>query len=259
MPSLLETQERFAAALRGTDRAAQASGLFRGPERRTRQRLGIYRGNLHANWSKALAGAYPIVRKIVGEDFFEGMSRAYAKTHPSTSGNLNNYGRRLADFIEHFPHTTDLPYLPDVARMEWFAHLAYYAADAAPGKLPPDTLQADKLDALRLDVAPGCAILSSRWPLARIWETHQDDYDGDIAVGFDTGPETITIYRRGWKAAVMAVPAADASLLAASIAGSTFGEALEAAHAVDPALDPAATLARLMATGVAVGLSSSGI
>ena len=256
MPSLRETQDLFADALRDPARAAEACPLFRGQANLAQQRLGIYRGNVFANRGKALAGAYPVVRRIVGEEFFEAMAGAYARTHPAASGDLNDYGAQMAEFLALFPHTADLPYLPDVARMEWLAHRAYFAIDAQPQEREPDSPLAEALDTLRLRLAPGCAILSSPWPLARIWATHRDDYEGDIVVDFDSGPDTVTIFRASWKVVVQAVSPAEACLIEASVEGETLGEALEAACAVDPSLDPGATLARLAAIGITAGLET---
>ena len=97
-------------------------------------------------------------------------------------------GERLAAFVAAFPHTQDLPYLPDVARMEWLAHRAYYAADGTafdPARLagvPPSRW----ID-LRPALAPACALLESDWPLARIWTVHQDDFAGAIDVALGAG------------------------------------------------------------------------
>lgn len=256
MRSLREVQDLFAGALHDPGCAAAASALFRGPTGVAGQRLVVYRGNMLANRGKALAGAYPVVRRIVGEEFFEGMAHAYARTHPSASGDLNDYGAQMPEFLEQFPHTADLPYLPDVARLEWLAHRAYYAADAGPQPPAPDVLPAEALDSVRLRLAPGCAILSSQWPLARIWATHQDDYHGDITIDFDGGPETVAIYRASWKAGVKAISPVEARLIEASIEGRTLGEALEAACAVDPSLDPGSTLARLTAIEIIAGLDA---
>ena len=204
----------------------------------------VYRGNVFGNWSKALAGAYPIVRKIVGEEFFEGLAREYARAHASTSGDLNEYGAQLAGFVAAFPHTLDLPYLPDVARMEWLAHRAYYAADPVPfdfsTRLPGNP---------RIRLAPPCALLTSRWPLARIWTVHQDDYQGKIAVDWEDAGGAILVYRPRWKAMVRSLAPAEQRFLEAARDRATLGEALEAACA-DSAFDPSSALAHWVREGV---------
>jgi hypothetical protein len=221
-PSLLETQRAFAAALKAPADAGMRA----------------YRANVWGNWSAALAGAYPIVRKIVGEAFFEALAREYARAHGSASGDLNEYGARLADFVAEHPDTLDLPYLPDVARMEWLAHRAYYAADRP-------AFDPSRIDALRL--APGCALLESPWPLARIWQVHQDDYPGEFAVDLRSGAQRVLVHRPNWRAEVQALDAGDYLFLKSLDAG--LGSALQAA-AGDPAFDPAQAPAYWVGLGV---------
>ena len=47
----------------------------------------------------------------------------------SASGGLNELGGHLADFLPAFAPARELPYLADVARLEWLVHKAHYAAD----------------------------------------------------------------------------------------------------------------------------------
>ena len=231
MPSLLEWQGGFAAAVLGRGGAPGVA---------------VYRSNAFGNWAQALAGAYPIVRKIVGEEFFEGLASSYARGHASASGDLNEYGSRLAEFVATFPLTQDLPYLPDVARMEWLAHRAYYAADAEPFGFEAIS------ESSRLALTPPCALLASAWPLARIWTVHQDDYQGEIDVDLGAGPERILVHRPKWHAQVRSLAPGDYRFLDMARQGKALGEALEATAAEDPGFDPALALAGWVDAGVVI-------
>lgn len=256
MPLLLELQRSFGAALADAAGAGGAVPLFRDPPALALERLSVYRGNVYGNYAKALAGAYPIVRAIVGEEFFEGLAREYGRAHPSVSGDLNEYGSALAEFVATFRHTQDLPYLPDVARMEWLAHRAYYAADVRPFELARlAVIAAEDYPALRPVLAPACALLESRWPLARIWEVHQNDWRGGIDVDLDSGPERILVHRPRWRARVESLSRGDFRFLAGAMAGLALGPALEAALADDPEVEPGAALARWVGAGVIVDLA----
>lgn len=226
MPSLLEVQGNFARAL--LDAGDSGAGLA------------VYRNNLHENLGGALASAYPIVRKIVGEGFFDRLARDYSRAHPSTCGDLNRYGALMPRFVADYAGTQDLPYLPDVARMEWLAHLAYYAADAkpfdirAPSQLPENPC---------LQLGPSCALLRSEWPLARLWEVHQDKFTGEFSVDFAAGIERILIHRPDWRVQVRSITLGDYRFLAGAGRGETMGAALEAACALDAAFDASTALA----------------
>lgn len=206
--------------------------------------MAVYRANVFGNRAHALAAAYPIVRRIVGAEFFDDLVRRHARAHPSASGDLNEYGAHLADFVAAFPHTQDLPYLPDVARMEWLAHRAYYAQDPAPFSV------AGLDESSRLQLTPPCALLASEWPLTRIWTAHQDDYEGAIDVDLRSGPDRILVHRPRWRALVRRLAPGDYRFLDCARRGRPLGEALEAALGAEPGFDPSLALARWIDAGV---------
>ena len=232
MPSLLEIQRAFAGALRHP-----ADGEAPGWQ--------VYRGNVYGNRAKALAGAYPVVRKIVGEAFFEAMAWRYAREHSSASGDLKEYGEELPRFLAEFEPTQDLPYLPDVARMEWLAHRAYFAPDRVGlEKKSLGTIRPEHYSSLRLPLAPGCALLESPWPLGRLWAIHQDDYEGEFEIDLAAGPDRILVHRPRWRAQVLSLAPGDFAFLAAASRGETLGAALEAAVSAEWLFDASRALAR---------------
>lgn len=223
MPSLREQQEAFGAAL------LEGGGSAR---------MAVYRGNVFGNWRGTLAGAYPVTRVIVGDPFFGALARAYGRARPSRSGDLNEFGEGLAAFLETFPDTQDLPYLPDVARLEWLVHRAYYAADARA--FEPER-------ALEARLAPACGLLESAWPLAAIWQAHQPGGD-PASVDLAAGPERVLVLRPAWRVEVRALTRGDFHFLAGL--GGGLGAALEAAVAADAQFHPATALARWVREGV---------
>jgi len=210
----------------------------------------IYAGNVFGNWTKALGSAYPILRQLVGAPFFEALARAYARAHPSRSSDLNEFGEHVPSFVAQHATTQDLPYLPDVARMEWFAHCAHFAADRPRFDVSRlASLAPDQYAVLPLRLAPGGQLLRSPWPLARIWEIHQDGYDGGVSVDLAPSPGQILVFRPAWKATVVALAPGDHQFLAAAQRGAALGAALEAAAAADAQFDPAGALARWVGAG----------
>ncbi|WP_071651562.1 MNIO family bufferin maturase, partial [Duganella phyllosphaerae] len=129
--TLAQGQQLFADALVAPDAAPPALSLWR-PHQHNDHRLTLYRGNLAATATKALAAAYPVIAALVGHAFFGALARAYVRAQPSQDGDLNRFGAQLGDFLDDFPPAATLPYLADMARLEWAVHRAHYAADAAP-------------------------------------------------------------------------------------------------------------------------------
>src|SRR5262249_18523791 len=88
-------------------------------------RAAIYQRNLLSNLRAALGAAYPIVRRLVGDAFFNEAADRFARVHPSTSGDLHRYGESFPDFIAAYAPARSLEYLPDVARLEWAVAQAF--------------------------------------------------------------------------------------------------------------------------------------
>jgi hypothetical protein len=94
-----------------------------------RRRVGLYRGNVRGQWRAALANAYPVLLALTGDTYFDALSLAYGRAHPSHSGDLNRFGDALPSFIEQYEQHSRFRYFGDMARLEWSLHVASFAAD----------------------------------------------------------------------------------------------------------------------------------
>jgi hypothetical protein len=215
-----------------------------------RERLGLYRGNLSATWDKALSNAYPVLRQLVGEEFFTALARAYGMAHPSDNPDLNRFGAQLAQFLTGFPHVADLPYLPDMARLEWLLHRAHYAPDAP--HVDAATLAAltpEQFEAARFALHPACALFASQWAVAPLWLAHQPEGDTDFPRQMDV-PSKALIARPAFAVEVNPLDDAAHAALAGIAARRSVGEALDAAFAVSGDFDMNASLALWLRCGV---------
>ena len=258
MPSSPDYRARlgaFAAALAARTLDDAVLDFAAGGPALARRRVGLYRGNVQVNVARALGNAYPVVHALVGDAFFAGLANAYGAGHPSTDGDLNATGAAFADFLASFPHVADLPYLPDVARLEWLVHRAHYAADAAPldlarlAEVPPEQLADAKLA-----LHPACALLIAPWPVATIWQVHQPAHQGEMTVDLDAGTQRVLVYRPAWRVAIGALTQAEHAFLARCIDGNTLAAAVETAFGHEPAFDLQGHLAQWVAEGVVVGV-----
>ncbi len=253
MSSLPELQRAFGEAVDRREMTPALAPWLAGSAERIDAGLAVYRGNVRGNLAQALAGAYPVVVELVGEDFFDALARDYARARPSTSGDLNVYGDGLAEFVAGHPHTQDLPYLPDLARLEWALHRAYYAADErplAPGRL--SALPAGAYADLRLVLAGACTLVASGWPIERIWRAHRQPGSIALETLLDGGPERVLVHRPGWQPRPDPVGPGDYAFLAALRDGAALGAALAAGSDAERDFDFAGALARWVGAGVIV-------
>lgn len=243
MPSLLELQEGFAAAL--LDPAANAAhawivGAGLAPARR----IDIYRNNFRANGREALRQSFPVVERLVGEEFFRHAAWCYQRACPSPGGDLNRLGARFPEFLRGFAPAAALVYLPDVARLEWLMEEAFQAADAAPLDIARlAALGPDEYAALRFGLAPACRLLRSAFPVGRIWQAHQPGHEAE-AVSLDEGAAALLLRREAQAVLIEAPGAGEFAMLERLAAGAPFGAALAAALAAEAGFDAAAFLRR---------------
>ncbi|HEY0847612.1 MAG TPA: DUF692 family protein [Noviherbaspirillum sp.] len=242
-------QQSFANALFDARTEMLALPAFKGDAQLAGQRLALYRGNLTGTWEKVLASAYPVLKALVGEEFFAALARAYGKAHPSRDGDLNRFGEQLAVFLERFAPVADYPYFPDMARLEWALHQAHYAGNACAidGASFAD-MSAEQLDAARLTFHPACSLIASDWAVIAVWRAHQAD-GGDFPCDLAQQQYGLVV-RPGWKADVLMLDAATHAALATLLRGEPLGAALDAALALDEAFDFGAQLHAWLRHGV---------
>ncbi|MDK2126284.1 HvfC/BufC N-terminal domain-containing protein [Parachitinimonas caeni] len=237
MSQLAELQRAFEAAV--ADPEADWQSLFG----RTCRGVVAYANNSLFNRAGALDDAYPVIRQMVGDEFFEALAREYARTTPSTSPDLNRYGGMLGDFLAGFAPVAHLPYLPDMARLEWAGHLAYYAEDrlvydwSRLASIPPE-----QMARLRFRFLPDCALLYSPYPVASIWLAHH----GGEWPSLDQGAEWVWVQRQQGKVTVEAITPDRAAWLRGLMAGMPLELAIPAALDINPEFPLSAALAALM-------------
>ena len=157
--------------------------------------LDVYRNNYRGNLRGALSLAYPVIEKIVGEEFFGMMAKIYIENHPSSSGNLHEYGAGFSNFLAGFPPARSLDYLPDMAKLEWACHQAYFAEDVESLDIAMLVdIPLDEQPHIRFSINPICTAVKSTYPIADIWNAHQSDQD--FFVDLDAGAQHALVVRK---------------------------------------------------------------
>jgi uncharacterized protein (UPF0276 family) len=235
--ALGQTQAVFAHALFDARQEAQVLPLFKGDAQQVEQRFALYRGNLVGAWSKTLASAYPVLQQLVGDEFFDALSRAYGKAYPSTGGDLNQFGAHFPQFLQEFEHVADYPYFPDMARLEWQLHSAHYAHGGRQiGAIEFARVAPEQLDAARFALAPCCSLFQADWAVVELWQAHQAGSEVQFPSELQ-GASHGLIVRPHWKTDVLALSPTAHALLAALARGDALGAALDGALALDANFD----------------------
>jgi hypothetical protein len=151
-PDLATFQRRFVAAI-----DAPAAGP-----------LAIYRNTVIHGAVEALRSNFPVVEQIVGEEMFGGIAAEFSTSFPPSSPVLALYGEQFAEWLAEQAWIGDLPYLPDVARVERLHVECLMAVDADALAGVPSVLAG-----LQLKLHPAVRFGWLRTPAMSIWLAHQ--------------------------------------------------------------------------------------
>lgn len=244
MPSLLEFQARFADAL-----LAGGDDLSPG--------IAVYRNAVRSSYRKALGATFEAVKRLVGAAFFHGAVDAFARDCPSLSGDLNAFGDRFGEFLAGYGPARDLPYLPDVARLEWAVDEAGRAADVRGTReevlCALATIRPEDLARQRLALAPACRLLESPYPVFRIWQVNQPGFAGDAGVSLEEPGDRLLVRREAGEVLVEKIAPGEYAFLQAIARGADFAGCLAAATAADPRFDLGVVLAARIADRTIAG------
>ena len=181
---LAELQQQFADQLLASQKPADAAGnganasdsialAISGPAPAA-QLVQLYRNNFYLSLRERLEAVYPVTLALVGGDCFAQLSNRYVRAYPLGQASLSDYGDRFGDHLAELIATESqlagVPYLADVARLEWLLERAVQQP------LPSGTFDFERLSALepeqqaaiRLQLAPGIGLLQSDYAAAAI-------------------------------------------------------------------------------------------
>ncbi len=221
----------------------------------TVRRFNVYRNNILHSLTDALAATFPVAVQLVGDEFFRAMAAEYVRQHLPRTPILTRYGDTLADFLERFPPAASLPYLGDVARLEYARVQAWHAADAAPLTTSQMAAALDGQDStgdVHLTLHPAVQCLPLRYAALSIWQAHHGK--GRLADIDLNHAETVVLWRDGWRVAMAPIALAEARFLQALQAGYTLGEATGEGCTCDSTFDAGAALADNLRRGLFVGI-----
>jgi hypothetical protein len=245
MTSHADVIASFRGALRGGPLPA---GLSARDASELDRRMAVYRNNVAASLTAALAARFPVIRQLVGEEFFAAMAPIFVAEDGPGSPVLAEWGAGFARFLDDFWPLRAWPWMGDVARIEFARGQAFHAADATP--VDPARLAAADPATVRLRLHPSVRLMRLSHPAVSVWRRHQPD-GADLPPG--AGPETALILRdRAYGVPVRAIADGDAALLEALGKGWPLADAAEAARQADPAHDPQPLLVALMREGAIV-------
>ena len=218
MLPLAELQRGFARAVLAGDAAGMNIAQGRVSAAAALQ---VHRNTIIGALVNALRLTYPSVDALVGEAFFDQAASAFAEHNPPATARLAGYGEGFADFLA--AHVPSLPYLRDVARLDWAVDRAL-SCTAATQRMALD-------ECVALERPVSLNLLALSWPADVIKAALGDDA---ALQGIDMTPSHrwLLVWRSGRHAMTRAITAPAAAFMEAMLAQRGSIQAIEAAIAL---------------------------
>lgn len=219
--------------------------------------LAAYAAHGHALAERALQAAYPVLAEFIGNENFTPLATGFWHAHPPQCGDLTRWGEALPDWLASLQALAHEPCLPNLARVEWALHQAASAPDSAADLPSFQRLTQEDPNGLGLRLAPGAALIRSRWPVVSLVQAHREHSPSlaEAAQRLNDGvAECAVVWRQGLRPRVAACTPAEARWLEALIAGASLPDALDGV--ADPSFDLGSWLPHAVQQGQVLGAIS---
>ncbi len=132
----------------------------------------VYRSNLLASASRTLDISFPTLDQLLGAEGLQAVAALYYDAHPLHTGDWGEWGEHLAKWLSQQETLHDMPFLADVAQLDWFCHRLKRAATPEHTVASIALLNAIDGQFLHLNPTHYVAVMASRFPLLEIWQAH---------------------------------------------------------------------------------------
>ncbi len=255
MRRLSEQQQRLAALILEPDHSVSDDELLEllrfSDAALARERLSAYVNGYPARICEALDEAFPAVRHLAGETAFGEIVRRYAARVPEGIYSLSDAGAELPGFLASDPIGERLPFLADLAALEWRIALAFHAHERS--RFHPSPLADwghEQWEIARIELQPSVAIVRSAWPILDLWDL-RDTPVSEIDLELAGRAQAVLVSRDGFSVSCDLVNSAQAVVIEALLEGAPLGAALERLAATsDEVADVSAWFAAWVARGL---------
>ena len=255
---LNELQSGFlAAVLAGSPtEALSVSPKIREGKLNTAQRIAIYRRNVQATLRGALGDIFPTTRWMLGDDKFLSVADQFIQQAPSTSGDLNQFGRSFPAFLSAIQPSS----AADMAGLDWAWHEAFHAAEQASLDLSRlGAVAAEQHAALVFQLHPSACLIESAYPLMEIWQAHQNTEEAplEISKALSVDHHFLVVHRDDADVTLTPLSAPQFHFLKNCANHQPLGEAAEASFALDASFALQAFLVQTVDQNIISGFTES--
>ncbi len=182
-------------------------------------RLDIYAEGYFLRIVEALSEDFPQLERLLGQEAFHTLISDYLKEYPSQYTSLADVGGNLPNFLQGHNVSRNLPYIVDLAALEWAIVKAFYSENVeriALSKIAE--ISQDAWPNVKFKTHPSFQLLSSEWNVDLFWQCAVDEIEKDSQV------RSFAVLCVNGNISVTAVEPVQAECIKLVVAGASLGQ-----------------------------------
>lgn len=174
------------------------------------QRLQIYQNNYSQSLVEGLCGVYPVVGAYVGADFLKQALKKFVRENAPKKPMLHLYGADLAAFLDAYQPAQSVPYIGDMARLEWAVHSLQFRAETVMPTGP-------------YELCLSHIVIQSEFPLLNLWLAGTGQLPPE-AVSLQAGGQIVVAFLRNRTVRFVTLDASEAESFEFVLSGGVIAE-----------------------------------
>ncbi|MEW6055516.1 MAG: DNA-binding domain-containing protein [Bdellovibrionota bacterium] len=187
------------------------------------KRLDIYANGYFMRLLECMASDFEVVHRLIGPHVFRSLVAEYLSKHPSKTFSIDDVGEHFPRFLRYSETTNEMPWLADLAQLEWLCYLSIYAHDLPGfdrGKLAK--MSEDDWAGATLALDSSVRLFRSSWSIDELWELEELDLEQA-----KEDQCRLVVYRRNFNATFERLEPLAFEVLAMAQAGFSLGTICE--------------------------------
>ena len=221
---------------------------------RAEERVNIYAEMYFARLVDVLKSDFSHVAVLLGCERFHEAASQYLTRYPSIHPSLRYLGRFFPRFLEEHATTVSLPFLGDLATLEWGRVEVFDALDAEPLRIEHlQNIASEEWPTLRFQLIPALRIIQCRWPVYEIWNATEEE---GVAMITNVRPEptALRIWRNDFSVYHAKINIIEQTVLNCLLSDKPFAAACAAVEEMAPDGDAIAAVGGLLLRWIEDGI-----
>jgi len=187
-------------------------------------RLAIYANAYCMRLVETLQKDFPAIFYLLGDDGFTQVALDYIKKHPSQHPSLRFFGQYFSEFLHQDTDYRAMPYLSELAQLEWLLVEAFNAKDVSliqesdVANVPPEAWST-----LVLHFHPSIHCFQYRWNIIPLWQAEQNQQTPPQPEKLDS-EETCLVWRQNFMTLYRTLEPDEALVLGDVLEGADFSD-----------------------------------